>query len=62
MSLSQMQIGCLPGSHIGLTSMQREPVGSGSVGEPGTEAVPANVAAVASKRLAQSELRMAALL
>ena len=59
MSLSQMQIGCLPGSQMGLTSMQRELVGVGSV--VGVGAVPANMAAAATKKPARTELRMLAL-
>ena len=51
MSLSQMQIGCLPGSQMGFTSMHREPVGAGSVVEPC--AVPTNIAVVASSALPQ---------
>ena len=59
MSLSQMQIGCLPGSQMGLTSMQREPVGVGSV--VGVGAVPANMAAAATTRAAEIDLRMVGL-
>jgi len=59
MSLSQMQIGCLPGSQMGFTSMHREPVGAGSVVEPC--AVPANIAAVAISSPAQLALRISAL-
>ena len=58
-SLSQMQIGCLPGSQMGFTSMHREPVGAGSVVEPC--AVPAYIAAVATSAPVQIALRISAL-
>jgi hypothetical protein len=59
MSLSQMQIGCLPGSQIGLTSMQRDPVGTGAGMEPGP--VLPSIAAVATKSPAHIDLRIRAL-
>jgi hypothetical protein len=34
MALSQMQIGCLPGSQMGFTSIQCEPVGTAADMEP----------------------------
>ena len=58
MSLSQMQIGCLPGSQMGLMPMQRETVGVGA----GVEAtVPTmNAAAVPNISVVRIVLRMSA--
>ena len=48
MSLSQIQIGCLPGSQMGFTSIQREPVGTGRGMKPGPLPTNAEVAATRS--------------
>jgi hypothetical protein len=55
-SLSQMQIGCLPGSQMGFTSMQREPVGTGAGVEPSP--LPTNPAAAATMSPVRIVLRI----